>query len=205
MRDAICLVDVRQDLLATLVIGAADLGQADFARAAVEQPHTEPRLERMNVFGNRARGHAEGATGRGEATGVHDPDEGRHACCAVHQSLQFKVSAIGSSPRIRCEEDGHRATTRFPVGRNMLQLQRNDRFPPHCEGVGASANRGGDKGATRCRRAASLLSHAVYDGGGAAIMAKGRGWHCQATRQCPGQLCRRQRMMNKLGNPGGRQ
>jgi hypothetical protein len=93
MRDAVCLVEIRQDLLATLVVGAADLGKADFAGAAVEQPHAEPCFERMNVFGNGARGHAKGAAGGGEATSVDDPDEGRHACCAVHQSLPVARSA----------------------------------------------------------------------------------------------------------------
>ena len=92
----------------------------------------------------------------------------------------------------------------------MLQLQRNDRFPPYREGIGVSAIAVETTEATWCRRAAaegpwSLLLHAVNDSGDAAIMAKGRGRHCQATRQCPGQLCRRQRMMDKLGNPGGRQ
>ena len=192
MRDAVCIVEIRQDLLATLVVGAADLGKADFARAAVEQSHAEPCLERMNVFGNGARRHAKGATGRGKATSVDDPHEGRHACRAVHQDPPVSIgqrgrfqaaSRLHSFPSafrfakfqaFRCEEGWtSRVTARFPVARIILQLQRSPSL------------------------------HAVDDSGGATIMAKRGDRHCQATRQCAGQLSRRQRMMDKLGNPGG--
>ena len=211
MRDAVCIVEIRQDLLATLVVGAADLGKADFARAAVEQSHAEPCLERMNVFGNGARAHAKGATGRGKATSVDDPHEGRHACCAVHQSLRlqgqrdrfapayFDAKKMGVALRrdFRLGETccNCNATTDFLLIARAL-ARRRSRWRPRKQPGGGARHRKGR---------GSLLLHAVNDGGGAAIMAKGRGRHCQATRQCPGQLCRRQRMMDKLGNPGGRQ
>jgi hypothetical protein len=54
VRDAVRVVEIRQDFLAALVIGATHLGEADLARAAVEQSDAEPLLQRTNVFGNRA-------------------------------------------------------------------------------------------------------------------------------------------------------
>ena len=97
----ICIVEIRQDLLATLVVGAADLGKADFARAAVEQSHAKPLLERMNVFGNGARRHAKGTPGRGKATGVDDPHKGRHACRAVHPDPPGSIGQRGGFRRPR--------------------------------------------------------------------------------------------------------
>ena len=49
------VAQARKDALAMLVIERALVGQAEAPRAAIGQPHTEPRLERRQPAADRGR------------------------------------------------------------------------------------------------------------------------------------------------------
>src|SRR5262249_27467192 len=75
---------IRQQLLATVVVGAAHFGQAHPACRAVEQSRAEPFLELLDMLAYHARRDAEGC-GRGrETASLNDPGEDPHAFEAVH-------------------------------------------------------------------------------------------------------------------------
>ncbi len=82
--DVVGLFDVGEDLDRAVVIGLADLGDADLARGAVEQPRAEPVLQRLDVVAHHGRRHVELAGGGGETAGFNDPDESGQAGEAVH-------------------------------------------------------------------------------------------------------------------------
>ena len=63
------LLGLGDDPRATLVEGAADLGQREAPRAAVEQPRAQPVLERRDRLADRRFRHAELGRRRGEALG----------------------------------------------------------------------------------------------------------------------------------------
>ncbi len=75
---------VRQNLQAALVVGMADFGQAHTPGAAVEEPDTEPLLERLNVGRDHAWRHAQRPRRRGKAAALDHLHEGGHAGHAVH-------------------------------------------------------------------------------------------------------------------------
>ena len=76
--------EIGQQPRATLVIGTASLGEADLARRAVQQPHSQPFLEPLYMQGDHARGNIEPGCGTGEAAAFHDFREDPHAVEAVH-------------------------------------------------------------------------------------------------------------------------
>ncbi|GCC47396.1 hypothetical protein chiPu_0031598, partial [Chiloscyllium punctatum] len=82
--DVVGLLDVGEDMDAAVVIGLADLGEADLARGAVEQSGTEAIFQRLHVVAHHCRGHVELAAGRGEAAGINDPDERGQTGQAIH-------------------------------------------------------------------------------------------------------------------------
>ena len=55
--DAVGLFDAGEDLARTLVIGLADLSEADSSRCAVEEPHAEPVLKRLNMVAHHRDRH----------------------------------------------------------------------------------------------------------------------------------------------------
>ena len=81
------LLQIIEDARAALVIGAADLGQADPPGRAVQQPHTQPLLERLHVIADHGRRHVEPPGCGGKAFGFGDPGENRKTREAVHYPL----------------------------------------------------------------------------------------------------------------------
>ena len=61
--DVVGLFDVGKDLNAAVVIGLADLGEADLARGALKQPRAEPVFERLDMVAHHRRRHVEPAAG----------------------------------------------------------------------------------------------------------------------------------------------
>ncbi len=78
------LVELARDHLALVVVGRARLGGRDAARAAVEQPRPQPRLQRRHVLGGGGLGDAEVDAGTAEAAGLDDADEEADAGDGVH-------------------------------------------------------------------------------------------------------------------------
>jgi hypothetical protein len=77
-------LEIGQQPRAALVIGAASLGEADFARRAVQQPHSQPFLELLHMQGDHARRNTKPGCGTGEAAAFHDLGKDPHAVEAVH-------------------------------------------------------------------------------------------------------------------------
>jgi hypothetical protein len=86
---AIGLFEVGQDLAGALVIAAPDLGQAEAARRAVQQPRPQPCLERLHVLAHHRRRQAEIARRAGKALGVHDLDEHREGGEPIHRPIRI--------------------------------------------------------------------------------------------------------------------
>jgi hypothetical protein len=83
------------------------------------------------VFGNGARGHAKGAAGGGEATSVDDPDEGRHACCAVHQSLRLQGQRDRFALRISMRRRWASRYDAISGWEKHVAIATQRRFPPY--------------------------------------------------------------------------
>ena len=82
--DLVGLIDLGQDLDATLVIGLPDFRETDLTRAPVEEQNPETILKRLDVRGHDARRDIE-ASGRRREPGAFDHfDERVHGCQAVH-------------------------------------------------------------------------------------------------------------------------
>jgi hypothetical protein len=78
------LIDIRQNLLATLQIALASFGERDTARGAIEQACAQMRLE----IGNRARrvrrGRIQVLRGTCEAARFDDADKYAHVLKRIH-------------------------------------------------------------------------------------------------------------------------
>ncbi|MNN55508.1 hypothetical protein D3C81_1703870 [compost metagenome] len=86
----LCLSD---DVLAALVVGLAQFGQALPARGAIEQPRTQPLFKGGHVFGNHLRRHVEALRGTGVGARFGRHHESRHAGQPIHSKLLLaKVS-----------------------------------------------------------------------------------------------------------------
>ena len=72
--DVVGLLDVGEDLDAAVVVGPADLGEADLSRGAVEQPRAEPVFQRLDMVAHHGRRHVEPAAGGGEAAAYPPPE-----------------------------------------------------------------------------------------------------------------------------------
>ena len=83
-RDPIGLVELGQDLRAALVIFASDLGQAHFARGAIEKTHAKALLQVLHVLADHARRNIEPRRGAGEAADFRDLGEDPHVIEAIH-------------------------------------------------------------------------------------------------------------------------
>src|SRR6202521_821475 len=84
LNDVISLIHIGENLQTAFVVGLADLGETDLARAAVEQTRAEPFLERLDLTRHRAGRRVELAARCRESAGVHDLDECGHAGQAIH-------------------------------------------------------------------------------------------------------------------------
>ena len=74
LNDVISLIHIGENLQTAFVVGLADLGETDLARAAVEQTRAEPFLERLDLTRHRAGRRVELAARCRESAGVtRDP------------------------------------------------------------------------------------------------------------------------------------
>jgi hypothetical protein len=80
------VADVREDASATFVVLLAQLGEALTPRRTIQQPSTQPRLERPDVMANHRARQSELLGGRRETPAFHCPHENRHA----FQSVQLR-------------------------------------------------------------------------------------------------------------------
>jgi hypothetical protein len=87
------VVDSRQDTNAAIVIGLTSLGHADASRGPIEQAHAESVLCRLNVQGDGARRHVEGARRASKAATVdhlHKRCHTENAVISLHRSSRRK-------------------------------------------------------------------------------------------------------------------
>src|SRR6185312_5332692 len=84
---AVRLVHVGKNLHAALVVGSADFGQADLARAAIEKTHAEPVFKILYLRRHRTGRNAELARRRRETARLRDLYKGGYAGHAIHGSL----------------------------------------------------------------------------------------------------------------------
>jgi hypothetical protein len=80
------LVDVGQDALHGMKIRRAGVGQRQLARAAVQQPDAQPRLQRIHVLGGHGGRHVELPRGARQAAGLGGAGEHAQTGDAVHDS-----------------------------------------------------------------------------------------------------------------------
>jgi hypothetical protein len=85
-RDVLGVLDVRKYLKAALVVSLPDLGQADTARAAIEQAHPQAFLEGPHVRRHHAGRYVEFACCGGKPADVDDFHKSRHAGHSIHGS-----------------------------------------------------------------------------------------------------------------------
>src|SRR5271168_2672322 len=78
-----------QDLHAALVIFAADLGQADAPRRAVQQAHAERVFQRLDVLADRRGRDVHPARRCGEPVTLGDPYKSSDAGEAVHVTSDY--------------------------------------------------------------------------------------------------------------------
>ena len=78
------VVDVGEDGLAALVIERPLVGEREPPRAALQQPHTEPRLQPRQPFAAHGRREAELASRGGEAAGGNGAHEQAHVVEFIH-------------------------------------------------------------------------------------------------------------------------
>ncbi|MEI9886113.1 MAG: hypothetical protein WDN08_06355 [Rhizomicrobium sp.] len=78
-------LDLLQDLLAGLDIGAAGVGQAHLAAGTDEDAGLQMRFELGDVAADGGDRDVQAARSRGEASGLHDRQKHRHGVEAVHR------------------------------------------------------------------------------------------------------------------------
>ena len=106
-----------EDAQAALIVILPDLGGADAARRAIEQPHAEPFLERADMFAHHGRRHIEVPSRRGKARGLDDFGEYRHS----DEAIQARTSQGQSRPDV--SPLGPPARTRaFSTPRDLSEL-----------------------------------------------------------------------------------
>ncbi|MNY18582.1 hypothetical protein D3C86_1519710 [compost metagenome] len=78
-----------QHFQAALVIRGAELGQPLAPRRAVEQAHTQPLLQGLEVIADHGRGHFALQSGGGHAAGLHHFHVNAHCLEQIHYQAQL--------------------------------------------------------------------------------------------------------------------
>ncbi len=91
--DVISIFESSENFNTAMVVGLSNLGQAYFARRAIEQPCAQSLFQCLDVIAHLSRRHVEPSAGGRKSVGIDHLDERRQTRKSIHEFLQLRRHA----------------------------------------------------------------------------------------------------------------